>query len=406
MGGPALSGAGLTTTCTLPGMTTAFVHSETMQTYNPSDDVERPLRRRLGLELIEAYGMLDVPDVVRPEPAPASDEDILGLHQPAYVAAIQRYSANPALAADWGSAQWGVQPGGDTPARAGMHESAAAVCGAALLAADLVASGTVTRAFSPAPAGLHHAHAGRAAGFCVYNDCALAVRRLQAGGAERVAYIDVDGHHGDGVQWLFYEDPTVLTASVHEDGRHLYPGTGSLAERGVGAGAGTAINIPLPPFASDVPYHRAIDEVIAPAVRRFRPDVLVCHLGADPHHADPYTHLQVSLEGLVTAYRTLRDLAAELCGGRWIILSGGGYNIDMLARAWTLQLAVMLDQEPADELPPDWLALARERMGREDVTQTLRANGEPTIDVAQRTAADAEAAQVIEQAKQLFGTRA
>ena len=381
---------------------TAVVHGPRLQDYNPSDDATRPLRRELGIELIDAYGLRDAPGAVRVDPPAASQEDVERIHAPAYVRAVRRLSDAPVLAAAPEAAHWGLAPGGDTPARAGMHEAALAVCGASLTAASLVWEERALRAFCPAPAGLHHARAAQASGFCVYNDCALAIRWLLDAGAERVAYVDIDAHHGDGVQWLFYEEPRVLTCSVHESGRFLYPGTGGLAERGAGEAVGTAVNVPLPPFAGDAPYLRAIEEVIAPAVRRFRPDVLVTHQGADPHHEDPYSHLQVSLDGLRASYRLMNALAADAAEGRWIVLAGGGYNIDLLARAWTLQLAEMLAAEPEDAIPADWLALARERADQ-PFTERLRADPAPDADPARRLAADAEASAVIDQARALLG---
>ncbi len=381
---------------------TAVVHGPRLQDYNPSDDAGRPLRRELGIELMDAYGLRDHPRAMRVDPSPARVEDVARVHEPAYIRAVRRLSDSPVLAAAPEAAQWGLQPGGDTPARAGMHEAALAVCGASLTAAELVWEGRAARAFCPAPAGLHHARAAQASGFCVYNDCALAIRWLLDAGAGRVAYVDIDAHHGDGVQWLFYEEPRVLTCSVHESGRFLYPGTGGLAERGAGEAVGTSVNIPLPPFAGDAPYLRAIEEVVAPAVRRFGPDVLVSHQGADPHHADPYSHLQVSLDGLRRAYRLIGELAQEAAGGRWIVLAGGGYNIDLLARAWTLQLAEMLGVEPGDSIPPAWLALAQKRAGH-PFTDRLRADGDPQAEPARRLAADTEAVVVVDQARALLG---
>lgn len=378
---------------------TAYVHGEHLQANNPSDDVERPLRRRLGLELIRALGLLDHPDLEVVVPPLASDEEILRVHAPAYVRAVRRYSRDPGLAVAWEAAQWGLAPGGDTPARAGMHEAAAAVCGASLAAARLLAAGEVQQAFCPGT-GLHHALANRAAGFCLYNDCAMAIHALLDAGAERVAFIDVDAHHGDGVQWLFYDDPRALTCSVHESGKYLFPGTGGLDERGSGAGEGTSVNVPLPAFAGDGPFLAAVEEVIGRAVRRFRPDVLLTHHGGDPHHADPMTHLQVTMAAFPRLYRTLHDLAFDAAGGRWLVFTGGSYSVDLLARLWAMQLAEMLDVTLDDRLPDAWLDLARELTGR-DLSPGLLDDGEPGVDPARRAGADEEGMRMVERARAL-----
>jgi acetoin utilization protein AcuC len=381
-------------------MSTAFVYGPHLQAYNPSDDVERPLRRRLGIDLLGAYGLLDRDDVLVVEPEPATVADVERIHAPAYVGAVRRYSADPGLAAAWEAGQWGLAPGGDTPARAGMHEAALGVCGASLTAADLVVRGDTTTVYCPAPAGLHHALANRASGFCVYNDCALAIRALLDAGMERVAYVDVDAHHGDGVQWLFYDDPRVLTVSVHESGRYLYPGTGGMEERGSGAGVGTAVNVPLPPFTGSGPFLRAVEEVVVPAVTRFRPDVVVAHLGADIHHADPLAHLCVDLDALPRLYRLLHDLADTVAGGRYIVLAGGGYNIDLLARAWTLQLDELVGAGLPDALPAEWVARAEREAGYR-FTGSLMEDAPQTVPAEQRERADAEANQVVDAARSL-----
>jgi acetoin utilization protein AcuC len=381
-------------------MTTAFVYGPHLQSYNPSDDVERPIRRKLGIDLLGAYGLLDRDDVTIVEPAPADVEQVERVHAPAYVGAVRRYSVDPQLAASWEAGQWGLSPGGDTPARAGMHEAALGVCGAALTAAELITSQSASAVYCPAPAGLHHALANRASGFCVYNDCALAIRALLDNGAERVAYVDVDAHHGDGVQWLFYGDPRVLTVSVHEDGRYIFPGTGGMAERGTGAGLGTSINVPLPPFSGSQPFLRALERIVVPAVTRFQPDVLITHLGADIHHADPLAHLCVDLEALPRLYRLLHDLAVSAAGGRYIVLAGGGYNIDLLARAWALQLDELVGAGLPDELPAEWLARAEREVGR-SFTSRLLEDSEQTVPADQRERADAEADLIVDQARGL-----
>lgn len=381
-------------------MNTAFVYGPHLQAYNPSDDVERPIRRKLGVDLVDAYGLLDRDDVTVIAPEPADIEQVEWIHAPAYVGAVRRYSADPQLAASWEAGQWGLSPGGDTPARAGMHEAALGVCGAALTAAEIITRETASTVYCPAPAGLHHALANRASGFCVYNDCALAIRALLDNGAERVAYVDVDAHHGDGVQWLFYDDPRVLTVSLHEDGKYIFPGTGGMAERGTGAGLGTSINVPLPPFTGSQPFLRAVERVVVPAVTRFQPDVLITHLGADIHHADPLAHLCVGLEALPRLYRLLHDLAVSAAGGRYIVLAGGGYNIDLLARAWTLQLEELVGAGLSDDLPAEWLARAEREVGQ-SFTPRLLQDSDQAIPAEQRERADAAADLIVDQARAL-----
>ena len=379
---------------------TGFVASHTLQAYDlgPEHPLS-PMRRALAADLIRAYGLLDRPDVVILEPRPATDEEIERVHAPAYVRAVKRYGAHPELAVEWEAAQWGLAAGGDTPAFAGMHEAAAALCGASIVAAQSVWEGRVDQVFS-AGGGLHHAFANRAAGFCVYNDCAVAIRALLDAGAERVAYVDVDVHHGDGTQWIFYEEPRVLTCSVHESGQFLFPGTGGIAERGSGAGAGSAVNVPLPALSGDGPYLRAVEEVIAPAVRAFRPDVLVTQNGCDPHHADPLAHLQVTMGAFPRLYRALHDLAFDAAGGRWVALGGGGYTFDVLPRAWALLFAEMVGAELPDEIPAGWLAEAESRAGAA-LTPRLRGDTEPEVGEEERARADAAAERVVDQARAL-----
>ncbi len=377
--------------------TTAFVYGPQMADYDLGDDHPlSPLRRLLAVDLMRAYGMLDHPDLHIVPPRTATDAEIVRAHAPAYVAAVRRFSESPLLAHSFEAAQWGLSAGGDTPAFAGMHDAAALLCGASITAAMEVWEGRALQAFS-AGGGLHHALSNRAAGFCVYNDPAVAIHALLEAGAERVAYIDIDVHHGDGTQWIFYEDPRVLTCSVHESGRYLFPGTGGIVERGVGAAEGTAVNVPLPPYAGDAPYLRAIEDVIAPAVTAFAPQVIVTQDGADPHHRDPLAHLQVTMETFPRVYRDLHLLAGEAADGRWVALGGGGYNTDIVPRAWTLLLAEMLGVDLPQEIPGEWIEAARARAGIEP-TPTLLGDTEPEVPLEERARADAEAHRVIDQA--------
>lgn len=370
----------------MPARPVSVVWSPRLQSYNPSDDAERPLRRGLAWELLRLSGLLEGDGVEVVDPPRADDDQIARVHAPAYIRAVRRYSANPVLAHEWVAAQWGFVPGQDTVARREMHEAAADVCGAALAGARAVWDGP-GRALCPAPAGLHHALANRASGFCIYNDSALAVRELLDLGARRVAHIDLDAHHGDGVQWIFYEDPSVLTISVHEKVHGFFPGTGGLDERGIGEGFGTALNVPLPPFAGDRPYLAAMERVVTPAVRAFQPDAIVTHLGADVHHADPLAHLQVTIDGLERTYAALSELADTVAAGRWLDISGGGYNASTLGRIWALQLGALRGARPPDALPEEWRAAARIPLGG-DAPTTLRADVPPEIDPDRAADAD------------------
>jgi acetoin utilization protein AcuC len=338
--------------------------SPRLQAYNPSEDAERPLRRGLAWDLLVHTGLLEVPGIQAIDPPTASIHELERVHAPAYIRAVQRYSADPRRAMEWEAGQWGFVPGMDTVAREGMHQAAADVCGAAIAGARAVWNGP-GRAFCPAPAGLHHAMSNRASGFCIYNDCALAVRELLDLGARRVAYLDLDAHHGDGVQWIFYSDPRVLSVSVHEFAYGFFPGTGGLGEQGSGEGEGATLNVPLPPFAGDLPYRAAFTEVLLPAVRAYRPDVLVVHLGSDVHHADPLAHLQVTIPVLERIYAGLVALAEEVTDGRILAIAGGGYNPMTLGCLWALQLGALAGIAVPDVLPEVWRDAARLALGAE-----------------------------------------
>ena len=382
--------------------TTAFVDRQGLAGYDlGTDHPLAPVNRELAIDLIRMYGMLDRDDVTVLPPGTCDEGLIARVHTPAYMAQVRRYSAQPALAHAFEAGMWGLAAGGDTPAFAGMHEAAVAVCGASVTAAMEVWEGRATRVFSAA-GGLHHAFANKANGFCIYNDAAVAIQALLDAGAERVAYVDVDVHHGDGTQFIFYDDPRVLTCSVHESGRYLFPGTGALDERGVGKGAGTSVNIPLPAYAGDGPYMRAIEDVIVPAVRDFAPDIIVTQDGVDPHHQDPLAHLQVRMATFPRLWRVLHDMADEVTDGRWIALGGGGYNVDVLPRAWALLFAEMTGAALPDDIPPEWLTLARDLTGRDDLTARLMDDPEPEVDEAERTRADLEGHEVVDEAIRLW----
>jgi acetoin utilization protein AcuC len=215
--------------------------------------------------------------------------------------------------------------------------------------------------------GLHHAMAERACGFCVYNDIAVAIRWLLDNGAQRVAYVDVDVHHGDGVQEIFWDDPRVLTISVHESGRMLFPGTGFPAEVGGSGAEGTAVNVALPPGTGDAQWLRAIDAVAPTLVREFHPDVLVTQHGCDTHALDPLAHLQTSVDGQRRAAVLLHDLAHEVCEGRWVALGGGGYAVvEVVPRTWSHLVAIAAHApiSPTAAVPSSWREHVQARFGR------------------------------------------
>jgi acetoin utilization protein AcuC len=255
----------------------------------------------------------------------------------------------------------------DNPTFAGMHEAARHVVGASLEAARLVWTGEVAHAANIA-GGLHHAMPGRASGFCVYNDVAVAIKWLLAQGAERVAYVDVDVHHGDGVEQVFWDDPRVLTISVHETGQMLFPGTGFAHDLGGPGAEGSAVNVALPPGTGDAGWLRAFHAVVPPLVREFAPTVLVTQHGCDSHMSDPLAHLMLSVDGQRAAYQALHELAHEVTDGRWVVTGGGGYAIvDVVPRAWTHLLGVVhgVPLAPDTDTPDDWRAHVAELLHQE-----------------------------------------
>jgi acetoin utilization protein AcuC len=315
--------------------------------FGPSHPL-RPLRLELTMSLARQLGVLDGVDVRAPQSA---GDDLLELvHDPLYVSGVKR---------ELPSSRWGLGSS-DNPVFPRMHEVSSLVTGASVDAARAVWEGTHEHAVNIS-GGLHHAMRDRASGFCVYDDPAVAIAWLLSAGATRVAYVDVDVHHGDGVQAAFYDDPRVLTISLHETGRTLFPGTGFPEEVGP---ASTSINVALPPGTNDALWLRAFHAVVPPAIRAFQPQVLVTQHGCDTHALDPLAHLMMSIDGQRAAYRALHQLAHEVCGGRWVALGGGGYEpVQVVPRAWTHLLAEAAGTTVDGATPGDWRAEAAERGG-------------------------------------------
>lgn len=317
-----------------------------------------PRRLDLTMRLARQLDVLDHLDVVA---APAADDQLLGLvHDSDYIDAVRRASADPEatdLARGLGSS--------DNPTFAGMHEASALVAGASTRAADAVWSGSAEHAIDIA-GGLHHAMPDRASGFCVYNDPAIAIAWLLSQGARRIAYVDVDVHHGDGVQHVFWNEPRVLTISLHESGRFLFPGTGFPDETGGPDAPGSAVNVALPPGTGDAGWLRAFHAIVPALLRSFRPEVLVSQHGCDSHFLDPLAHLTLSVDGQRGGAEAIHRLAHETAGGRWVATGGGGYAItEVVPRIWTHLLAELAGHPvaPQAETPVAWRAYVREITG-------------------------------------------
>ncbi|MGI5161893.1 acetoin utilization protein AcuC [Microbispora sp. CA-102843] len=313
-----------------------------------------PVRVELTMALARDLGVLD--GAVMTGCAPATEDEIALVHNRDYIEAVKNVSKDgrPDLRYGLGTE--------DNPAFVGVHEASALVTGATLAAARAVWTGEAEHAVNVA-GGLHHAMPGAASGFCVYNDPAVAIAWLLSQGATRIAYVDVDVHHGDGVQTAFYDDPRVLTISLHESPRTLFPGTGFPQETGA---EGTAVNVALPAGCGDTGWLRAFHAVVPPLLRAFAPQILVTQQGCDSHALDPLAHLMLSVDGQRTAYAALHRLAHETAGGRWIAVGGGGYElVQVVPRAWTHLIAEALGRpvEPSTATPATWRTYVEERTG-------------------------------------------
>ena len=327
-------------------MQAVFVYSDSLSRFDyGSGHPLKPIRLKLTYELIRACGLLGDADPRMIEPSPATLDDLLTFHARDYLDVLQASnSGHPAA----GAGAFGIGPG-DNPPFSGMFDWSALIAGASLRAADLVESGEAAVAFNIG-GGLHHALAGRASGFCYINDPVLAIKRLIDRG-RRVAYIDIDAHHGDGVQAAFYDTDRVLTISLHETGRMLFPGTGFEDEIGSGAGIGRSVNIPLPPETDDELFVHAFASTVPQLIEAFRPDIVVSQLGVDTFRTDPLAHLNITTNGFCQAVRLIRTLAPK-----WVALGGGGYDIANVARAWTLAWAIMNSAEAPEDIPREFFA--------------------------------------------------
>lgn len=319
-----------------------------------------PERMDLTARLARSLGLFDLPHVAVAAPGVASDAELERVHSAAFVAAVRRVSAHP----DEDDPERGLGTE-DDPAFAGMHEAAARLAGGSLLAAERILDGSAVHAVNFG-GGMHHASRERASGFCIYNDAALAIQRLLDGGVQRVAYIDVDAHHGDGTESIFWDDPRVLTISLHESGLTLFPGTGFANEVGGGPAEGTAVNVALPAATGDAGWLRAFYAVVPQLVAAFAPDVIVSQHGCDSHRDDPLTHLNLSVDGQREAATAVGNLAERHCGGRWISTGGGGYSVlDVVPRSWSHLVAIAAGRPVPvrTPVPQDWRHYVEDKFG-------------------------------------------
>jgi acetoin utilization protein AcuC len=330
----------------------AIVHDLALENYGfGGDHPFNPLRVRLALELCETLGLLEDHPFVSSEPA--TDEDLRTVHSLTYVRMVQNASRSLGSPADLLDFGLGTP---DNPIFPGMHDACARVVGGVIEACRLVMGGDATHAMCIS-GGLHHALRSQASGFCVYNDAGVAISRLKGEHPGiRVAYVDTDAHHGDGVQWMFYSDPDVLTVSMHESGRYLFPGTGGVGERGADGGVGYSVNVPLEPYTDDSSWISCFEAVVPEVLRAYSPDVILSQNGCDGHKLDPLTHLSATTRLYEHVPGRMHDLAHELCEGRWVATGGGGYDIwRVVPRVWTALWAAVSHQELPEKVPEDWL---------------------------------------------------
>jgi len=347
-------------------MSSVVVWSDALLKYDLGDHPLDPVRVELTMALARELGVLSRPGVTVRAPVAATDEELLRVHRRDYLDAVRIAPDDPFFRG------YGLNTP-DNPVFDHMHEISALVCGATLAAGRAVWSGEAVRAVSVS-GGLHHAMAARASGFCVYNDPAVAIADLLASGAKRIAYVDIDVHHGDGVQEIFANDPRVLTISLHESPLSLFPGTGFAQEVGGPEALGSAVNVALPAGTGDTGWHRAFHAVVPSVMRAFKPEIVVLQAGADSHRIDPLANLRLSVDGQRAAQLSVKALADELCGGKLMATGGGGYALmQVVPRTWTHLLAMVTGEplNPATLTPPGWRDLARKRFPHHDVPLRL-----------------------------------
>ncbi len=349
-----------------------------------------PVRQEMTIDLLEALG----PPLEPVSPPRAKREDVRRVHSERFVNTVEAASDGHPPPNAW---DYGLDTG-DVPVFEDMDAATRGLVGGTLHGARLIATEEAPRVLQLG-GGLHHAHSGRASGFCVYNDLSVAIDALRAQDL-RVAYVDIDVHHGDGVQALHYDDPGVLTISLHESGRYLFPGSGNVDEIGEGEGEGTALNVPLAPHTQADSYREVFDRVVPYAFKQFGPDVIVAQCGADAHFRDPLADLLLTSHTYEYLFRTLLSLAEDHTDGRLLCTLGGGYHLDAVVRVWTLLALIMQDRDLPSDLPSAWQDRWRGHLD-DDLTPTLH-DPAPSFDTDRRSAVEEENRQTSKQVLELL----
>jgi acetoin utilization protein AcuC len=321
------------------------------------------LRLKLTMDLLQRTGALTQAEMRIS--VPAADEDLALVHTRSYIQGVRALSEKN-VNQEWlnKADAYGLNLEGDTPHFTGMHEVTSTMVGGTIAAVEAVMSGQTKHALHLG-GGLHHAMPNKGSGFCVYNDAAVAIASIRKKYNARVMYIDTDVHHGDGVQWMFYTDPDILTLSIHETGKYLFPGTGAVNERGEDSGFGYSLNIPMEPYTEDESWLECFADVFHQAIQSFRPDIIISQHGCDAHAFDPLSDIQCSMKSYLRIPQMIHEAAHTWCEGRWVALGGGGYDIwRVVPRAWSLLWLVMnehpiiqaLNTNPMLLLPEDWVS--------------------------------------------------
>lgn len=330
-----------------------FIYSDELLSYKfSSDHPFNQQRLKLTLDLLRKCNAIDESQIVVPRMA--TDEELSLIHDPNYVSAVKQ--AGEGLLPEEQAANYGLGTE-DTPIFKGMHEASALLVGGTLTAVDYVMTGQAEHALNLG-GGLHHGFRGKASGFCIYNDSSVAIKYLQTKYKARVLYVDTDAHHGDGVQWSFYDDDEVCTFSIHETGRYLFPGTGNVNERGQGKGYGYSFNVPVDAFTEDESWLHVYETAFREIIEFFKPDVILTQNGADSHYFDPLTHLSATMNIYEYIPKLAHELSHEYCNGKWIAVGGGGYDIwRVVPRAWARIWLEMTElSNISGDLPEEWIS--------------------------------------------------